>query len=573
MGQPRQQGEGYVVPSYRAPDDTAWYHFLHGNVPGHQIDFIYRAEVPQGALSRQHFSHLSRLMKYIEPQTNGRFAFAIGNLSRDDTQYEPGHGGLALIFGLRIQGVTDHAGRQDPPFAHGIAAIDRALDASALLASANAFHRHVLDAADAESLYRAYVRGAAEGPARLLGILEGYVDRFGDLPRPAASDLSAAWTTAGTPQPRRIVIAHDDGVPFTVLAPVATQIAAILYRSDIRWTVISNGREDDVPNGVTIRFLPRSVLTASDAAGPLHELSDLPPDEASLARALFGAMPIEMGEKPALGGWRARYSAAEAPAVEGLAKRPSWEGQAPARRRRWDPATSEEVSVDHEHADEDGLATLAVPSRDPGALLTSPVGASQARMLRPLSEPAPGDRVANVDLVIPSAPRLPNVRPSLPTPTSLVDRASAPGSSLPAPASPRSARVAWLLGAGVCALAMSLAAYVLGRSEGNGVSLGQARSSVPVVSGVAPRPSPSPPALPIDASASPIPMPSAELSASEPPSSSLPVATASSVAAPLLTASVPAGVRAGAPVRRSGSVPKSSPSASIFDGPLQPAHP
>ena len=116
------QTGGYVVPSYRAPDDTPWYHFLHGNVPGHQIDFIYRPEVPQGQLSRQHFSHLSRLMKYIEPQTNGPYAFAIGNLSRDDTQYEPGHGGVALILGLRIRGVTDHAGRQDPPFAHGIAA-------------------------------------------------------------------------------------------------------------------------------------------------------------------------------------------------------------------------------------------------------------------------------------------------------------------------------------------------------------------------------------------------------------------------------------------------------------------
>ncbi len=67
-------------------------------------------------------------MKYIEPQAHESFAFAIGNLSRDDTQHEPGHGGLALIFGMRIQGVTDHAGRQDPPFAHGIAAVDRELD-------------------------------------------------------------------------------------------------------------------------------------------------------------------------------------------------------------------------------------------------------------------------------------------------------------------------------------------------------------------------------------------------------------------------------------------------------------
>src|SRR6185503_19409193 len=93
-----QEG-GYVVPAYRAREDTSWFHFLHGNVPGHQIDFMYRPEIPHGQLSRQHFSHLSRLMNYIEPQTNGLFAFAIGNLSRDDVQHEPGHGGIALIFG------------------------------------------------------------------------------------------------------------------------------------------------------------------------------------------------------------------------------------------------------------------------------------------------------------------------------------------------------------------------------------------------------------------------------------------------------------------------------------------
>ena len=94
-----ERAHAYLVPSSRASADAAWYHFLHGNVPGHQIDFIYRPEVPQGPLTRQHFSHLARLMKYIEPQSNARCAFAVGNLSRDDTQYEPGHGGLALIFG------------------------------------------------------------------------------------------------------------------------------------------------------------------------------------------------------------------------------------------------------------------------------------------------------------------------------------------------------------------------------------------------------------------------------------------------------------------------------------------
>lgn len=106
----------YAVPAYQLPEGRGLrYHFLHGNVPGHEIDFIYRAEVPQPPLTRQHFAHLTRLLRYIEPQARESFAFAIGNLSRDDTQHEPGHGGMALIFMLRIQGATDHAGRQIRP--------------------------------------------------------------------------------------------------------------------------------------------------------------------------------------------------------------------------------------------------------------------------------------------------------------------------------------------------------------------------------------------------------------------------------------------------------------------------
>src|SRR5262245_52904781 len=101
-----QAGPLYVIPRYRAATDVTWYHVLHGNVPDHQIDFMYCPEVPQGLLTPTHFSHLARLMKYIEPQAGASLAFAIGNLSRDDTHHEPGHGALGLIFGMRIDGAT-----------------------------------------------------------------------------------------------------------------------------------------------------------------------------------------------------------------------------------------------------------------------------------------------------------------------------------------------------------------------------------------------------------------------------------------------------------------------------------
>lgn len=319
---------GYVVPSYRVDDDDPWFHFLHGNVPGHQIDFMYRAEVPQGRLTRQHFSHLSRLMKYIEPHTNAPYAFAIGNLSRDDTQHEPGRGGLALIFGLRIRGVTDHAGRQDPPFSHGIAAIDRELDAGALLAAACSFHRHVLGATESAEWYRAYVRCANEAPAEMPGVLAGYVSAFRDLPRPAESSMTTRWLLGGATLPRRIVLVHADDAPFEALARAACRIAAMLYQSDLRWTSITNGREADVPNGVSIRLVTESAVTPADEALGVRWIDDIPEDEAEIARALFNAAPA-VQEKPAARGWRERYSAlGDAPAMEGEALRASWEGAA-----------------------------------------------------------------------------------------------------------------------------------------------------------------------------------------------------------------------------------------------------
>lgn len=327
---------GYSVPSYRAHESEAWYHFLHGNVPGHQIDFMYCAEVPQGPLTRQHFSHLSRLMKYIEPQTNGVYAFTIGNLSRDDTQHEPGHGGIGLIFGLRIRGVTDHAGRQDPPFAHAIVTVDRQMDEETLLAAARTFHRHVLGAAESADWYRSYVRCMHEAPASVAEILANYVSGFGDLPTPADSALGLKWITKGAAQPRRIVIAHDDSAPFEVIARCAARIAAVLYQSDIRWTAISNGREADVPNGVSIRFLGESDISAADHELGVRRLEDVPFREEEIARQLFGAS-TSIVEKPVVRGWRDRYSALPAskestdePSID--VPRPSWEGAAPAFR-------------------------------------------------------------------------------------------------------------------------------------------------------------------------------------------------------------------------------------------------
>jgi len=294
MQRPATHEREYAVPTYRAAAGASWYHFLHGNVPGHQIDFIYRAEVPQGPLTPQHFSHLARLIKYIEPRAGSPCAFAIGNLSRDDTQHEPGYGGLALILGFRMKGATDHAGRRDPPFAHGIAAVDRHLDYSSIYEAAMAFCRKVLgepEAEDSRALSEMYGRYVAAGGSGRAEVIRGYVGGFNGLPRLGRSRLSAKWLSRGAPPARRVVIVHADDAPFYLIAQCAARIAAVLYQSDVKWTAITTGRESEIPDGISVRFVPRRDAGNHEADALVLPIEQVPREEEEIAVRLFGAGP------------------------------------------------------------------------------------------------------------------------------------------------------------------------------------------------------------------------------------------------------------------------------------------
>src|SRR5262249_3171482 len=156
-----------------------------------------------------------------------------------------------------------------------------------LFEAAMAFHRRVLgDGASAE-WYRSYVRGATEPPAETERTLADYVATFDDLPRPEPSALSLTWTTGGVTHAGSVVFVHADDAPSTVLARAAARIAAVLYRSDVRWSAISSGREADLPNGVSVRFVPRSAVGPTDPAAALHALEEVPEDEEVIAQELF----------------------------------------------------------------------------------------------------------------------------------------------------------------------------------------------------------------------------------------------------------------------------------------------
>ncbi|WP_437969553.1 hypothetical protein WMF04_09730 [Sorangium sp. So ce260] len=317
---------GYVIPRYRAPAEASWYHVLHGNIPGHQIDFMYCPEVPQGALTTTHFSHLARLMKYIEPATGSTHAFAIGNLSRDDTQHEPGHGAMGLIFGFRIGGAIDHAGRGNPPFAHGIVAVDRDLGYTSLLEASATFYRHVMNATEVNSsagmFYREYVGAVREAPERVAHVLERYVEEFGDLPYLRRSSATWDWVADEGALPKRVVIVHKHDEPFGAIAHAAARIATVLYRSNIKWTSITSGREADIPGGVSVRFVRERDVTMEDRHGLLIRIEDVAEDAGEIARKVFGARPQgEPGDnKPQFGGWRERYAAQQAGGAAHLAQ-------------------------------------------------------------------------------------------------------------------------------------------------------------------------------------------------------------------------------------------------------------
>ncbi|MFO0588294.1 MAG: hypothetical protein U0441_12170 [Polyangiaceae bacterium] len=339
-----ETASGYVIPRYVAERDPTWFHALLGAVPGHQIDFIYAPEVPQGALDRGHLGHLWRLMKYIEPRESARYAFALGNLSRDDVGYEPGHGGVAILYALRVAGVTDHAGRAMPPYAHSVLAIDRALDYGTLLEAISVFYRRFLEGStpgggDTEgAFYRRYFQMVQERPEEVVPFLDDYVANFDELPQVPQSKLGLDWEADPETVPARVTIVHADDEPFGNIAHTAATLGSILYRSNVRWTTITSGREIEIPGGVSIRFVPASeaphaerpnlrdmgraalqelrVAAARDPKGLQLHLDDLPADEATLAHVLFGAKPPGEDERRRLR--RARAEAPEEPAPDSV---------------------------------------------------------------------------------------------------------------------------------------------------------------------------------------------------------------------------------------------------------------
>ncbi len=235
-----------------------------------------------------------------------------------------------------------------------------------------------------------------------------------------------------------MVIVHDDDVPFGQIAVPAPRIAAVLYPSDIRWSAISNGRDADLPNGVTVRFVAESNLSAADQEFGPYPLDSVPDDEEELAKKLFGASSASV-VKPVARGWRDRFSAVPDPALSidaGNGERSSWEGRAPAAQSTTSPLQGRPSPADFD------VAATKVWDRHPSADASADVEVE----VDPLDADAAVATLAADMAPAPTGNALPFVPPSIRPPAmGALEASSDPGEvvddDLSAPSDRRETRV------------------------------------------------------------------------------------------------------------------------------------
>jgi hypothetical protein len=76
------------------------------------------------------------------------------------------------------------------------------------------------------------------------------------------------------------------------VAAYMARIAEVLIESNVKWTAVSNGREQDVAGGLTVRFVPRRDATEPAPDEALMYVEHLPEDPAAIALHLFNAREV-----------------------------------------------------------------------------------------------------------------------------------------------------------------------------------------------------------------------------------------------------------------------------------------
>jgi len=294
---------------YQPNPGERWYHVLFGHVPRYQMEFILRPELPYRKFRPQHFAHLGPQIKFLAPPSGQTFAFAIGNLSSNDTQHIPGRGGISLLVSTRVAELRDHAQRESPVFAHGLITIDELFAQTTINQTMSLLLQHVLQ--EGQTFYRGYyISGQADNLERV----QSYIRALRGLPAPDdvgstnEADVFVQYLCDEAPRYNQVLIdCRQLDIP-GVLALLA-RLAVLLYRSNLKWSTLTTGSEPFEPRlhqgsdfGVSIRLLCegvaddaierhlRDVQPQSKALLICH--GDLPQDDDALAFELFGAAAV-----------------------------------------------------------------------------------------------------------------------------------------------------------------------------------------------------------------------------------------------------------------------------------------
>lgn len=289
---------------YQPLPGERWYHILFGHVPRYQMEFILRPELPYRKFRPQHFAHLGPQIKFLSPSPMQNAAFAIGNLSSNDTQHIPGRGGLSLLVTTRVAELRDHAQRESPVFAHGLVAVDELMVEATLAQTLSVFLQHVLQ--EGQGFYRGYY---TSGQADNLDRVQGYIRSLRDLPVLDDDNQPAAVFVQyirDEPPPYNQILVDCRQIDVSRIVALMARLAVLLYRSNLKWSTVTTGSEPFEPRlhqgadfGVGVRLLCEGV---SDEAIERHlrdaqpqsravllGQDDLPSDDDELAARLFGA--------------------------------------------------------------------------------------------------------------------------------------------------------------------------------------------------------------------------------------------------------------------------------------------
>lgn len=207
-------------------------------------------------------------------------------------------------------------------------------------------------------------------------LLKGYLADFEDLYTPPPSGLTFRWSVEGSTPPRRVVIVYPDRADFASIAYCMARIASVLVESDIKWTAISNGREQDVVGGLTVRFVPQREASAEASDVVLMYMEQVPESPAEIAAQLFNARDVSVGQASApRPGWRQGQEPAVTPPSgksengAGATINMSRGNAAPAKEDRARPwsAAPEAAAAEGDDSKAAGLGLINVVEKAPDA--------------------------------------------------------------------------------------------------------------------------------------------------------------------------------------------------------------